>query len=128
MIAFLRFFHKGEMRIKRFFILKCHTINTGEHVVVFLSTPIRTGNSGEGKTFRVDIRALVHMRTGTEIDEITAFIHGQNASLLFIFINEFELIGIVAEKRARLIGRDFFFHKCHFFGNEFLHVFRKINK
>ena len=47
MVALLGFFDACQMLVKLALLGKCRTINTGQHLVLFVAAPISTGAGGE---------------------------------------------------------------------------------
>ena len=135
MVALFGFFNALEILFQLLFRGESDTVNALEHRIGFLPAVIGAGNGNQFEC--ADLRGAFHMRTAAEVNEIAAFVHGDDA--VFGNIREtFQFIFLIREHFFRFVAGDFDAFKRivrlddfrHFFfdGGKFFdfQVFRKI--
>ena len=115
MVAFFSFFHHLQVFIEFRFLFKSGTVNTLEHLVVFITAPVSAGNGTQFEGLDGACRSAV--RTGTEVDEVALAVEGDDSIFRKVF-NEFYFIiltGVFEELQSIGAGQDFFSDREVFF-------------
>ena len=98
MVAFLRLFQHGEIRVHLVLFRKSGAVDTREHFIFFVAAPVSARNTGEFK--RLDLARARKMRPAAEVGETPLFVERDLRVLGKVF-NEFDLI------LFRIFGHEF---------------------
>ena len=122
MITFFRFFEHMDVCIELFLGWERRAVDPGQHLVFFISSPIRTSEFHELK--RLDVACVCNMWSATDIDKIVACPIERNFIARFaVFLDPFELVGVVCKQLFRLRIRDDFLSDREFFVDDLSHLF-----
>lgn len=73
MISLSCFFERMKMRVERFFIFKCVTVDTSKLFIFCISKPVRTCKASNLEATGVEFTSICNMRTSTHIDKLKIF-------------------------------------------------------
>ena len=131
MVAFLSLFQSLKVLIQGFFITPGGTINTLQHFVLGVTTPIGSGNGSQLE--RLKFSSIGDVGASTEIDEFALAIkrdifiamNAANNLNFVLFAHPFEHGNCITPAHQRTMNRQIFQHNlAHFFFN-FLKIFRR---
>ena len=107
MVTLLRLFHHGNVSFQVFLLCESCRIDTCEHLVLFTSAPVSTGDVHELECL-ADFLCIHEVRTCTEVGELTLLVEADDGIFRKI-LNELYLVRLVLlfHKGDRLCSRKF---------------------
>ena len=133
MITLFSFLQISQMLLEHRCLRKCCTVNTAEHLILFIATPICTGALCQLK--RLYALNLRDMRAGTKLNKFALLIKADFFAFCGVLFDKFYFVWLILffHKLNCLIGRKlkafyfriFFYDVLHLFFDFFQIVGRK---
>ena len=118
-----RFFQTQQMRVKRFFICPCGTVNTLQHLVVAVAAPVRACGFHQFKVMtKTHIR---HVRSTAHVDVLFMMIQARLVIMGDIFIKNGNFISLATLHKGftRFVPADFLLDDVIILLGELMHTF-----
>ena len=122
MVALLGFFELPEIILQLLRVLPGRAVDALEHLVLLVAAPVRARHVHQLEGVRLDLLRAFHVRAAAQVRERIVLVDRDLRLLLeriavliqsafFQPFDQFQLVGLVLEDLARLIGRDDLLHE-----------------
>ena len=92
-VTLLGFFQLCQMLFQHRRLGECHSIHTGQHLVLLRTSPVCTGAGQQLE--RLDRTGSHQVRTGAQIGEIALLIEGDRLTVSGVFLAQFHLVRLI---------------------------------